>query len=532
MDDARAWSSGRFYCRHVTQDEDPRPARKRRRGRRVDSGPKAIEQPASRKHRRLFEPTRVVSDDELESIHQASLTLLSTTGMDVLLPEAQRLFQEHEATLDGERMRFDPEMLTEIITTAPQEFTFHARNAAQSQQIGGDNVVFTAVASPPNSGDIAGGRRTGNHDDFVNLVKLSQHLNAIQMHGGYPVEPADIHASIRHLVALRDIVTFSDKPVNAYSLGAQRNQDALEILRLAHGLSEDQVDERTILYSVINTSSPLRLDHPMATGIIELARRNQASIITPFTLAGAMAPVTVAGAVVQQNAEAMVGIALSQIVRPGSPVVYGGFTSNVDMKSGSPAFGTPEFMQSAMLGGQLARRYNLPYRSSNVNAANAVDAQAAYESVFSLWGAIMGGANVVFHGAGWLEGGLRASFEKMVLDADLINMVGSFLAPLVVDQASMALDAIDEVGPGGHFFGTQHTQDRYRTAFFSPMISDWRNFESWDEAGAPTADQKAARLYPELLNEYEPPAFEAERLAAVNDFVDRRIAEGGVETDF
>jgi len=516
----------------VTEDKGARPARRRRRGRQVDAGLNTIAQPASQKHRRPFAPTRVVSDDELESIHQASLTLLSTTGMDVLLSEARRLFVEQGATLDDERVRFDPEMIVDFVSSAPAEFTFHARNPAQSQQIGGDNVVFTAVASPPNSGDIAGGRRTGNHEDFANLVKLSQHLNAIQLHGGYPVEPADIHASIRHLQALRDIVTLSDKPVNAYSLGARRNQDALEILRLAHGLTEDEVDDNTIIYSVINTSSPLRLDHPMATGIIELARRNQASIITPFTLAGAMAPVTIAGAVVQQNAEALVGIALSQIVRRGSPVVYGGFTSNVDMKSGSPAFGTPEFMQSAMLGGQLARRYELPYRSSNVNAANAVDAQAAYESVFSLWGAIMGGANIVFHGAGWLEGGLRASFEKMVLDADLINMVGSFLTPVVVDRATMALDAIDEVGPGGHFFGTQHTQDRYRTAFFSPMISDWRNFESWEEAGSPTADQKAARLYKELLGEYQAPPFEADRLAAVNEFVDRRIVEGGVETDF
>ena len=483
-------------------------------------------------HRRPFEPTRIVSDDELEAIHDASLTLLSTTGMDVLLPEAQRLFVENGATLDGDRVRFDPEMILDFVNSAPSEFTLHGRNPERSLQIGGDNVTFTAVASTPNVGDSANGRRTGNQDDFRALVKLSQHLNAIQMHGGYPVEPVDIHASVRHLHAIRDLVTLSDKPVNAYSLGAKRNQDALELLRLAHGLTTDEVDTKTIVHSVINTSSPLRLDHPMATGIIEYASRNQCLIITPFTLAGAMAPVTVAGAVVQQNAEALVGIALAQIVRRGSPVVYGGFTSNVDMKSGSPAFGTPEFMQSALLGGQLARRYDLPYRSSNVNAANAVDAQAAYESVFSLWGAIMGGANIVFHGAGWLEGGLRASFEKMVLDADLISMVGSFLAPLVVDQASMALDAIDEVGPGGHFFGTQHTQDRYRTAFFSPMISDWRNFESWAEAGSPTADQKMSELVPRLLAEYEPPPLEPDRLDAINEFVERRVAEGGVTTDF
>jgi len=473
-----------------------------------------------------------VSDDELESIHRASLELLSTTGMDVLLPEAQQLFVSQGASLDDNRMRFDPEMILDFVGSAPSQFELHARNPANTVRIGGDNVAFTAVASPPNSGDIASGRRTGNYADFQAFVKLSQHLNAIQLHGGYPVEPADLHASVRHLHAIRDLAILSDKAVNAYSLGADRNRDALEIMRLAHGLSQDQVDEQAIIYTVINTSSPLRLDHPMCTGIIEYSSRNQCVVITPFTLAGAMAPVTVAGAVVQQNAEALVGIALSQIVRRGAPVIYGAFTSNVDMKSGSPAFGTPEFMQSAIIGGQLARRYDLPYRSSNVNAANAVDAQAAYESVFSLWGAVMGGANLVFHGAGWLEGGLRASFEKMVLDADLIAMVGAFLAPVVVDHATMALDAIDEVGPGGHFFGTEHTQHRYRNAFFAPMVSDWRNFELWEEAGSPTADQKTAALYQQLLGEYEQPPIDQGRQTAIDEFVERRIAEGGVATDF
>ena len=270
----------------------------------------------------------------------------------------------------------------------------------------------------------------------------------------------------------------------------------------------------------------------MCTGIIEFSSRNQAVVVTPFTLAGAMAPVTIAGAVAQQNAEALAGICLAQVVRRGAPVLYGGFTSNVDMKSGSPAFGTPEFMQAAMLGGQLARRYRIPYRSSNANAANAVDAQAGYESVFSLWGAIMGGANLVFHGAGWLEGGLRASYEKMVLDADLINMVATWLQPLVVDDATLALEAIAEVGPGGHFFGVQHTQDRYRDAFYAPMVSDWRNFESWHEAGAPTADTKTAALAAELLAEYRQPPMDAAVLEEIDAFVARRVAEGGVATDF
>lgn len=506
--------------------------RRRRGGRAGQSGPQRVEQPPFREHRRRFEPTRLVSDDELESIHLASLAVLRDTGIDVLHPEARRLLVAAGATADGDRVRFDPDLVMERVATAPAEFVLHARNPAHDLTLGGDRIVFSAVASTPNVSDAAGGRRTGNHADFQDLVRLSQHLTAVQVHAGYPVEPVDVHPSIRHLHAIRDLVVLSDKAVNAYSLGAERNRDALEITRLAHGLDDHGLDERTIIYTTINTSSPLRIDHPMCAGILEYSSRNQAILITPFTLAGAMAPVTIAGAVTQQNAEALAGICLTQVVRPGSPVIYGGFTSNVDMRSGSPAFGTPEFMQSALIGGQLARRYGVPYRSSNVNAANALDAQAAYESVFSLWGAVMGGANLLLHGAGWLEGGLRASFEKMVLDADLINMVAAFLDPVTVDDASLALDAIAEVGPGGHFFGTQHTQDRYRTAFHSPMVSDWRNYESWAEAGSPTADTKTSELYRRLLDEYEIPPLDDAIREEIDDFVARRVAAGGVVTDY
>ncbi len=512
------------------------PVRKRRGGRSRTAAAKktAIEQPPFTHHQRPFDPVRVVSDDELEAIHDASLTILRDTGIDVLEPDARARLVAAGATGsdDSDRIRFDPDMVMEAMATVPPELTLHARNPSHSVAIGGDNVVFTSVASPPNASDLAGGRRSGNTVDFQNLVRLSQHLNAIQVHGGYPVEPADIHPSVRHLLCTRDLLTLSDKAIHAYSLGVERNRDCLEMVRIARGIDEDQLDRETSIFTIINTSSPLRIDIPMCQGIIEYAARNQLSVITPFTLAGAMAPVTVAGAVAQQNAEALAGMTLAQVVRPGAPVAYGGFTSNVDMKSGSPAFGTPEFMQSAMLGGQLARRYNVPYRSSNVNAANAVDAQAGYESVFSLWGAVMGGANVVFHGAGWMEGGLRASFEKMVIDADLLQMVSTFLKPLVVDDTTLALDAIAEVGPGGHFFGTQHTQDRYRSAFFAPMISDWRNFESWEEAGSPTADQRAAALVGELLEEFSPPPIDEAVNAELTEFVDRRVAEGGVKTDF
>ena len=223
---------------------------------------------------------------------------------------------------------------------------------------------------------------------------------------------------------------------------------------------------------------------------------------------------------------------LTQVVRPGSPVVYGGFTSNVDMQSGAPAFGTPEYMRTAMVGGQLARRYNVPYRSSNVCAANAVDAQAAYESVFSLWGAIMGGVNLLMHGAGWMEGGLHAGFEKVILDAELLGMVAAFLEPPVVDEESLGLDAMREVGPGGHFFGAAHTQARYRTAFHKPMLSDWRNWESWEEAGSPEAAGKANRIWKELLAAYQPPMVEAAVREELDAFVARRVAEGGVPTDY
>jgi trimethylamine--corrinoid protein Co-methyltransferase len=352
------------------------------------------------------------------------------------------------------------------------------------------------------------------------------------MWGGYPVEPVDIHASVRHLDAIFDMLTLSDKPVHAYSLGRERNLDAIEMVRIARGLDDATLEREPSLFTVINSSSPLRLDTPMIEGILQMARRNQVVVLTPFTLAGAMAPVTLAGALAQQNAEALAGLVLAQTARPGSPFVYGGFTSNVDMKSGAPAFGTPEYMKTAIIGGQLARRHGLPYRSSNTNAANSLDAQAAYESVFSLWGAIMGGCNLLMHGAGWMEGGLQASFEKMALDADLLGMVGEFLTPVAVDEGELALEAMRDVGPGGHFFGTAHTQARYRTAFFAPMISDWRNYETWREAGSPTAYDAAHRLYKERLEHFVAPPIEPERREALEAFIARRKAEGGVPTDF
>jgi trimethylamine---corrinoid protein Co-methyltransferase len=481
-----------------------------------------------------YAPTAVISADELESIHVASLRVLAETGMDFLDPDAREHLRRAgaEVETDGQRVRFDPAMVESLISTAPSEFTLHARNPARDLQIGGTWTAFGTVGSPPNVSDLDRGRRIGNREDYQNLLRLGQSLNSVHFLAGYPVEPVDIHHGVRHLHATHDALTLMDKAIHCYSLGRQRNLDVLEMMRIVRGVDDATLDREPSVFTVVNTSSPLRLDTPMSQGVIAFAERNQVVCITPFTLSGAMAPVTLAGALAEQNAEALAGIVLTQVVRAGSPVIYGGFTSNVDMQSGAPAFGTPEYMRTAMVGGQLARRYGIPYRSSNVCAANALDAQAAYESVFSLWGAIMGGVNLLMHGAGWMEGGLHASYEKMVLDAELLGMVEAFLDPVVVDDASLAFDAMQDVGPGGHFFGTEHTQSRYRTAFHKPMLSDWRNFETWEEAGSPEVPGKANRIWKELLAAYEPPPMDPAVREELEAFVARRVAEGGVPTDY
>ena len=479
-----------------------------------------------------FDPIRAVSDDELESIHQASLRVLAETGIDFLDGTARRQLADAGADVDDNRVRFDPELVQALVATAPAKFTMHGINPERDLILGGDLMTITSVASPPFVTGLGRDRRDGNREDYRNLVKLGHVLNIIHTVAGYPVEPMDLHPSVRHLHATHDMLTLSDKPPFVYSLSRQRNIDAIEMTRIARGVDKATINEEPSIFSVINASTPLRYDTVMLHGIQEMSASNQIIVITPFTLAGAMAPITVAGALVLQNAEALAGIAYTQVVRPGAPVIYGGFTSNVDMRSGAPAFGTPEYWKACLVGGQLARRYELPYRSSNVNASNSVDAQSAYESVFSLWGAVMGGVNLLLHGAGWLEGGLLTSYEKMVIDADTLNMVAAMLKPIIVDDASLAVEAIAEVGPAGHFFGTAHTQERYTTEHFQPMVSDWRNYESWDEGGRVEAHQRAEKLARQLIDAHEEPPMDPARRAELDDFVERRVAEGGVETDY
>ncbi|MEC8923293.1 MAG: trimethylamine methyltransferase family protein [Actinomycetota bacterium] len=503
-----------------------------RRSNRPKTRNLVAEQPAWEQPRNRFDPLRAVSEDELDAIHHASLRVLSETGIDFLDVTARRQLAAAGADVEGDRVRFEPSLIEALIASAPAEFILHGRDHIRDLHFGGNHIIYTSVASPPFVTGLGQGRRDGNRRDYRNLIKMGQVLNAVHTVAGYPVEPMDIHPSVRHLVATHDMLTLSDKASFVYSLGRQRNLDAIEMVRIARGIDHHTLEKETSIYSVINASTPLRYDTVMLHGIQEMSARNQLIIITPFTLAGAMAPVTIAGAVVLQNAEALAGIAYTQVVRPGSPVAYGGFTSNVDMRSGSPAFGTPEYWKACLLGGQLARRYGLPYRSSNVNASNSVDAQSAYESVIAIWGAVMGGVNLLLHGTGWLEGGLLTSYEKFVIDADLLNMVTEMLRPVTVDDASLAVEAIAEVGPAGHFFGSPHTQERYASEHFQPMVSAWSNYETWQEKGGLETHQRAERLAQEIIDAHEEPPMREERRNELDEFLERRIQEGGVETDF
>jgi trimethylamine--corrinoid protein Co-methyltransferase len=480
-----------------------------------------------------YPPLEILSADQIESIHEASFQLLQEVGTRVLLKEARDIYRAGGAAVDEGAMqvRFERGLIEQALATVPPEFTLHARNPDRDVVMGGRHVVFATTAGTPNVSDLAGGRRPGNFQDYCNLLKLAQALNIVHVNGGYVPEPIDIPVPVRHLKAGQAMLTLSDKALWAFTFAPQRMRDTFEMVRIARGIDESRMLNEPSFYTVVNTNSPLQLDQAMAWGIIEMARLGQAVCITPFTLAGAMAPVTLAGALVQQNAEALGAIVLSQLVRKGAPLIYGGFTSNVDMRSGSPAFGTPEYVQGALIGGQLARRYSMPYRSSNVNAANAVDAQATYESAMSIWGAMLGGVNLMLHGTGWLEGGLTASYEKYIVDAEMLQTMSRIMQPLRIDRDTLALDAIRDVGPGGHFFGTAHTLERYRDAVYTPLLSDWSNFQQWSAAGSVEATQRAHGIWKAMIAQYEQPAMDPARAEELDAFVERRCREGGADID-
>jgi trimethylamine--corrinoid protein Co-methyltransferase len=480
-----------------------------------------------------YPPMEIVSAEQVEAIHQASMQVLEEIGMNFLLPEAREMLRQAGAEVEsgGPRVRFDRAMVEEAVAKAPSLVHTRARNPENDLTFGANHINFGAVGVPPNCSGLDGGRRPGTLADLSNFIRLSQSLNICHLAASGAVEPLDVPPNVRHLEVALAAIRLSDKLRFGYGLGSVRARDHLEMGRIASGLTWEEFSERPGLYTVINANSPLQYDIPMLEGMIEMARRKQLLVITPFTLAGAMAPVTMPGAVVQQNAEALAGIAFAQIVSPGTPVVYGGFTSNVDMKSGAPAFGTPEYAQATLIGAQLARRYRVPFRASNVNASNAPDGQSVYESEMSIWACVLGHTHFVMHGLGWLEGGLCASFEKFILDAEMLQMMAEFLKPPEIDAGSLALEAIRDVGPGGHYFSTPHTLERYEHAFYAPLLSDWRNFETWSEDGSVDATHRANRIWKQILADYEPPPLDPAVDEELQAFVDRRTAEGGVSAD-
>ena len=476
-----------------------------------------------------YAPIAILSADQIEAIHTTALTILEQIGMRVLEPTARALFRKAGASVDEGTLnvRLDRSLVSQLMSTAPPAFTLAARNPARSLRLGGRDCVLASVGGPAFVHDIERGRRNGTFAEMCDYLKLIQSLNIIHQEGGGPFEPLDLPAHTRHLDIYLAEITLLDKSWQTQTLGRQRTLDGLDMAAISLGRTRESLVQTPVLAGIINTNSPLQLDIPMAEGLITLAEHGQVNVITPFTLAGAMSPVTLAGALAQQHAEAMAGIALTQIVRPGVPVMYGGFTSNVDMKSGAPAFGTPEYTQAAQVTGQLARRIKIPFRSSNATAANAVDAQAAYESAMSLWGCLMGGAHMVLHAAGWLGGGLTASFEKLIIDAEMLQMMAAYMQPFEVSDATLALDAIREVGPGGHHFGTSHTFARYETAFYTPLLSNWDNYDTFKERGSIEAPQRANAIWKQLLTEYQQPPMDQGIREALDAFVTRRKSEGG-----
>ena len=515
-------------------DATDSPRRRSRRPRRAKADRPVLEQLPWRQLRYVDPPTEPLDADGLERVHDTAMRILEEIGIDFLNNEAKSILKSAGCDVDpdSDRVRMDRAFVMEQTNKAPAEFTITPRNPERIISIGGDTVAFGSVASPPNVTDLDHGRRVGNRADFQKFLKLSQVFNCIHFNPGYPVEPVDIHASIRHLDGHYDLLTLTDKVMHAYSLGPERVDDAMEMVRIAAGLSNDEFESSPRMFTNINSSSPLKHDWPMLDGAMRMARRGQPTIVAPFTLAGAMAPVTLAGALAQQTAECLAAIALLQVVTPGLPVVFGAFTSNVDMKSGAPAFGTPEYMRAMQISGQLARKYKLPWRGSNANAANSPDGQAVWESLFSLWGVTSGHVNMVMHAAGWLEGGLAASFEKYVMDCELLQQLTYYHQPVGTSEADLAFDAVREVGPKGNFFDCDHTRERFRDAFYSPFLSDWRNFESWQEAGSPRSHDHANRLWKQLVEQYEPPAMDPGIKEELEAFVIKRKAEGGAPTDF
>lgn len=476
-----------------------------------------------------YAPMDVLSADQLEAIHLTSLRILEELGIEVMSRRALDIFRAAGAQVDDASMtvRLDRGLVAQALTTAPSIFSLTPRNPEKTVILGGNHINFGLVAGPPNVHDRERGRRSGNYQDYCDFIRLAHYFNAIHLIGNQVCAPIDLPANSRHLDTYRANLVYSDLSYHCTAIGAGRAMDGIRMMAIARGISLKEMAKSPGVITIISVNSPRRFDDGMADGLIAMAEHGQVVVVTPFTLMGAMAPVSLAAALAQQNAEALFGVVLTQLINPGTPVMYGSFTSNVDMRSGAPAFGTPENTKANIASGQLARRYKLPYRTSNANASNAADAQSVYETEMSLWGAILGHGNLVYHAAGWLEGGLTASFEKLVLDVEMLQHMIEFLKPIEVNEAELGFDAIKGVKTGGHFFGEPHTMARYEHAFYQPLVSNWQNYESWEIAGAKDATQRATDIWKRALAEYEEPVMDPAVREELDAYVAKRREEIG-----
>lgn len=500
----------------MTDRTSARRARRERRRTRL-----ALPQPVGPIENRL-PPLHVLDETGVQMIHDASMRLLAERGILVIdYPPALETFRQNGATVEGETVRIDEDTLMHFVSQAPARFTWLARNPSNSLPVGGNRTIFGPVYGPPFAMDLDRGRRQATLDDFHNFVKLSYLAPEMHFSGGTVVEPNDIRLNERHLDMLLAHICLSDKPF----MGSVTHQDnAADTVRLCEILfGAETIRQHPATVNLINASSPLRFDDRMLGALEVYAKAGQAVLVTPFIIAGAMSPPTLAATLAQQNAEALFGICYAQMLNPGTPVIYGSFLANIDMKSGAPCFGTPENALALYAGAQMARRYGLPFRSGgNFTAANVPDGQAGYESAGTMWPTIHAGVNFVLHAAGWLEGGLIAGYEKFILDLEICGMMARLAGGIPLDEDAFAWDAYAEVEPGGHFLGSQHTLRHYQTAFYQHQIFTVDNYEKWAAEGSRDSYTRANAKWKEMLAHYEPPALDDAKREELEDFVARR----------
>lgn len=476
-----------------------------------------------------FPTMDVFSADQIANMHNTALRTLEELGIKVLLPEARRIYAAGGARVDedSEIVWIGRDMVEAALETAPRSIQCRAGARDRDFDLELGSLVFQAGAGAPNATDLERGRRPGSRRDYIEYLKLTHHFDVFQMISPQ-VEPQDVAPHLRHYFTTRAQMEHTDKFPFIFSRGTPQVMDCFQMVCDYRGLTDDAFQANPHCYTIINTNSPRTLDIPMAQGLMDFARHGQMSIVTPFTLMGAMAPITVAGAITLSHAEALAAITLVQLTKPGAPICYGTFTSNVDMKTGAPAFGTPAHVQASLAAGQLARHLGLPWRSAAGSASNLNDVQAANENQFGLWGCLMAGATVIIHAAGWLEGGLTVSYEKLVTDAEVLNMIAELCAGARAGEDEIGFDnALSHVDPSGHFFSAPQTMERYSTEFYEPVVHDYANFGTWTERGAKDASTRATAVWKQIVAEGQGPQIHADRLNDLNAFIEKRTAEGG-----